>query len=195
MKTPHFTPEQMEARVARFKALQPSKKSYSIETVGVPGEAYNLLADNEVFVLLAPQGNKRSAARPAILGDPGLEVVIVQCKPGHGPALHAHTRTNEIFVCMSGRYELMWGDEGEHSVFLEPFDMFAVPKGVFRSFRNASEDPTARMLVMVQGGVEDAFNDVYFDARVGDAIEERWGAEVRKNFKNIGITFEGADPR
>ncbi|MDO8941785.1 MAG: cupin domain-containing protein, partial [Desulfobacterales bacterium] len=166
-----------------------------MDNVGVPGEAYNYLADNEVYVMLAPEGNKRAAARPAITGDAGLEVVIVQCQPGHGPALHAHTRTNEIFVCMSGRYELMWGDKGENSVFLEPFDMFAVPKGVFRRFRNASEDPSARMMVMVQGGVEDAFNDVYFDSSVGEAIEAKWGKVVHGNFKNIGITFEGADPR
>lgn len=195
MKTPHYTPEEMEDQVARYKIMQPSKRSYSEETIGVPGEAYNYLADNDVYVMMAPKGNKRSAAKPAVFGAPGLEVLIVECEPGHGPALHAHTRTLETFICLTGRYELIWGDRGENSIILDPFDMFAAPIGIFRRFRNISDDKRAKLMVLIQGGIDDAFNDVYFDTTVGDEIERRWGSVVRTNFKNLGITFEGADPR
>ncbi|HTP95917.1 MAG TPA: cupin domain-containing protein [Burkholderiales bacterium] len=188
MKTPDLTPDQMNGRIARFNTLQPTRASFNEQNVGVPGDAYALIAAERVYSMLAPPANKRNAAKPAVTGAPGLEVVIAQCPPGQGPALHAHCETHEIFICMSGRYEVIWGDKGEHSVLLDPCDMIAVPPGVFRRFRNASDVADAKLLVLVQG--EKTFADVKFDPAVGVEVERRWGAEVRENFRNIGITFE-----
>jgi len=193
MTTAKITPEDMEKQVARFSQISPSKRSYSMETVGVPGEAYGFISDNEVYVMMAPAGNKRSAAKPAITGVPGLEVLVVECEPGRGPALHAHTRSIETFMCLTGRYELIWGDEAEHSIFLDPFDMFSVPTGVYRRFRNAAAEKS-KLLVLVQGGIDDAFNDVYFSKSVGDDIEQRWGTAVKSNFSNIGVFFDTGQP-
>ena len=193
MKTPDITPEQMQSRVARFKDVLPTKASFTEQNVGVPGEAYELIAAHSVYSLLAPAGNKRNAAKPAITGAPGLEVVIAECPPGQGPALHAHCETHEIFVCMTGRYEIIWGDKGEHSVFLEPCDTCAVPPGVFRRFRNASDLKDAKLLVMVQG--EKTFADVKFDPAIGAEVEKRWGKKVLDNFQNLGITFEAPEPK
>jgi uncharacterized RmlC-like cupin family protein len=195
VKTPDVTPEQMEKRVARFSTLQPSKKSFTEQNVGIPGEAYELLAAKNVYVLLAPEGNKRSAAKPAVVGAPGIEVVIAECPPGQGPAMHAHCLSHEIFLCMTGRYEIIWGDKGEHSIVLEPFDLIAIPPGVFRRFRNISDLKDARLLAIVQGDKDDVFNDVKFDPAIGDVIVKRWGKAVWENFKNIGITFEAPDPK
>ena len=119
--------------------------------------------------------------------------MIAQCPPGQGPALHTHCETHEIFICMTGRYEIIWGDKGEHSVFLDPCDTCAVPPGVFRRFRNASDVEDAKLLVMVQG--EKTFADVKFDPSVGVEVEKRWGSKVRDNMQNLGITFEGPEPR
>lgn len=195
VKTPDVTPEQMEKRVARFATLQPSKKSFTEQNVGIPGEAYELLAAKSVYVLLAPEGNKRSVAKPAVVGAPGIEVVIAECPPGQGPAMHAHCLSHEIFLCMTGRFEIIWGDKGEHSVVLEPFDLIAVPPGVFRRFRNISDLQDARLLAIVQGSKEQVFNDVKFDPAIGAAIVKRWNKAVWENFKNIGITFEAPDPK
>jgi uncharacterized RmlC-like cupin family protein len=195
VKTPDVSPEQMEKRLARFSTLQPSKKSFNEQNVGIPGEAYELLAAKSVYVLLAPEGNKRSAARPAVVGAPGIEVVIAECPPGQGPAMHAHCLSHEIFVCMTGRFEIIWGDKGEHNTILDPFDLIAVPPGVFRRFRNISNVENARLLTIVQGSQENVFNDVKFDPAIGEVIVRRWNKAVWENFKNIGITFEGPDPK
>ncbi|MFM9884399.1 MAG: cupin domain-containing protein [Burkholderiales bacterium] len=193
MRTPDLTPAQMESRVARFKTLQPTKASFNEANVGVPGAAYELIAAHSVFSMLAPEGNKRNAAKPAVTGAQGLEVVIAECPPGQGPSLHAHGETHEIFVCMSGRYEIIWGDHGEHSVTLDPCDMCAVPPGVFRRFRNVSELPDAKLLVMVHG--EKTFADVKFDPSIGVEVRKRFGQNVWDNFQNLGITFEAPDPK
>ncbi|MEO7402332.1 MAG: cupin domain-containing protein [Burkholderiales bacterium] len=193
MKTPDIGPHEMAERVARFKSLAPTKASFKEETVGVPGAAYELIAAHSVFSMLAPPNNKRNAAKPAVVGAPGLEIVMAQCPPGQGPSLHAHGETHEIFVCMSGRYEIIWGDQGEHSLTLDPCDMCAVPPGVYRRFRNVSEDPDAKLLVLVHG--EKTFADVKFDPGIGVEVRERFGAQVWDNFKNLGITFEAPDPK
>jgi uncharacterized RmlC-like cupin family protein len=183
-----FTPEQMTSRIARFRDLKPSRQSFRSDNVGVPGEAYKELSAQNLYKVLAPDGANRSAAPPAIIGIPGAEVNIAECPPGQGAKLHAHLRTHESFMCLTGRFEIKWGADGEHSVTLEPYDMIAVPPGVFRSFTNVS-DADALLLVLVQGAKEDVFGDVLFHRSIGDDIEQRYGAEVRRNFKNLGITF------
>ncbi len=193
MKTTDVTPEQMERRVARFRNLLPTKASFREENVGVPGAAYELIAAHSVYSMLAPPNNKRNAAQAAIAGAPGLEVVIAECPPGNGPALHAHCETHEIFFCLTGRFEVIWGDRGEHSVLLDPLDMCAVPPGVFRRFRNASGLQDAKLMSIVQG--EKTFADVKVDPAVGIEVEKRWGRQVWENFQNIGITFEAPDPK
>jgi hypothetical protein len=45
------------------------------------------------------------------------------------------------------------------------------------------------LLVLVQGALADTFGDVAFDPRIAEEVDQRWGPEVVKNFKNIGITF------
>jgi uncharacterized RmlC-like cupin family protein len=176
-------------RMARFQDLKPSKKSFSVETVGVPGEAYEMIAAQSVFPLMAPAGNKRKAATPGIIGTPGLEVVMAVCPPGQGPALHAHNRTTETFICITGRFEIIWGDDGEFSETLGPCDILSVPPGYFRRFRNVSDEPDAKLLVLVQGALDDTFNDVSFDPKLIPVMKQKWGDDVIDNFLNIGITF------
>ena len=189
MKGLEISPSEMEQYVARFKDLAPSKKSFKVENTGIPGEAYEMIAAHSVYSVMAPEGNTRKAAKPGVIGVPGLEVAIAECPPGNGPALHNHQRTVETFMCLTGQYEIVWGNHGEHSVVLEPFDLCSVPAGVYRRFKNVSQLPNAKLLVLVQGKVEDTFGDVAFDPRIATEVESRWGPEVLKNFKNIGITF------
>jgi quercetin dioxygenase-like cupin family protein len=176
-------------RVARFRDLKPSKKTFSVETVGVPGEAYEMIAAHSVFPLMAPAGNKRKAASPGIIGTPGLEVVIAVCPPGQGPALHAHNRTTETFICITGRFEITGGMRVNSAETLDPCDILSVPPGYFRRFRNVSDEAEAKLLVLVQGKLEDTFNDVSFDPKLVPVMKQKWGGDVIDNFLNIGITF------
>lgn len=181
-------PVAMQKRIARFKTLVPTKTKYADDKVGIPMGAYEELAARNIFLLMAPAGVARGGtSRPIVEGQPGVEVSIVECPPGNGPALHRHERTYETFMPLDGRYEITWGDNGEHSVVLDPFDLIAVPAGIYRAFRNV-DDHDAKMLVLIQGGKE-VMNDLVFQHEVGAGIERRWGTEVRRNFSKIGIEF------
>ena len=183
-----FTSEMMEKQIARLGDLQPTKKGYDNAATGVPIAAYEMLAARDIYLLMAPEGRTRGASKAAITGAPGLEVSIVDCPPGNGAALHAHERTHESFMPLTGRFELTWGEHGEHSVVLQPFELLAVPPGLYRSFRNI-EDHDAKMLALIQGAPNDAMSGITYEAGVGARIEERFGADATVNMARIGIRF------
>ncbi len=182
-----WTPEEMERRqIARFKNLKPTKHDYAKPGIDVPTDAYERVASKNIYLLLAPTERQRSFSPPAVFGAPGLELSIVDCPPGNGPKLHMHARTRETFMPLTGSYEVIWGDKGEHRTVLEPLDMFAVPPQVYRTFRNVSETD-AKMLVVVQGDQHQVMNDVYYPKDIGEQIEGEFGAEVWERFKAIGL--------
>lgn len=185
---PDITPEQMEQRIARFATLVPTKKKFDNAGVGIPEAAYEYTAARNIFFLMAPEGVARGGtSRPAVTGQPGLEVSIVDCPPGNGAALHRHERTWETFMPLTGPYEIIWGDNGRHRVVLQPFDLIAVPAGIYRAFRNAGTTD-AKMLVLIQGGQE-IMNDLLFDHAVGERIRQDFGDGVLANFRKIGTRF------
>ncbi|MFA7680699.1 MAG: cupin domain-containing protein [Pigmentiphaga sp.] len=187
-------PIAMEKRIARFKTLKPTKTKYEDPSVGIPMNAYEQLAAHSIFLIMAPQGVARGGtSRPAVEGQPGVEISIVECPPGQGPALHRHERTYETFMALDGKYEITWGDDGEHSTILEPFDLIAVPAGIYRAFRNV-DDHTAKLLVVIQGGKE-VMNDLIFQHKVADKIEQGWGKDVLDRFSKIGIQFASPPDR
>ena len=188
MKTITVTLEEMERRVARFSQITPQSNSYSEED-GIPKEAYDMLTAKTLYLLMSPecQGGPM-AHQPAVVTKDKMSVIIAECPPGDRPLLHAHHRTNETFFCLEGRFRIRWGDEGENQTFLEQYDMIAVPPGVVRDFTNVS-DETARLLVWITGETEDDFNDIEMPPIEAERLEEKFGNEVLKKFKNIGVSF------
>ena len=188
MKTITVTPEEMESRVARFSQITPQSNSYSEED-GIPKEAYEMLTAKTLYLLMSPecQGGPM-AHQPAVVTKDKMSVIIAECPPGDRPLLHAHHRTNETFFCLDGRFRIRWGDEGENQTFLEQYDMIAVPPGVVRDFTNVS-DKTARLLVWITGETEDDFNDIEMPPIEAQRLEKKFGNEVLKKFKNIGVSF------
>ena len=188
MKTITVTLEEMESRVARFSQITPQSNSYSEED-GIPKEAYEMLTAKTLYLLMSPecQGGPM-AHQPAVVTKDKMSVIIAECPPGDRPLLHAHHRTNETFFCLDGRFRIRWGDEGENQTFLEQYDMVAVPPGVVRDFTNVS-DKTARLLVWITGETEDDFNDIEMPPIEAQRLEEKFGNEVLKKFKNIGVSF------
>ena len=188
MKTITVTLEEMESRVARFSQITPQSNSYSEED-GIPKEAYEMLTAKTLYLLMSPecQGGPM-AHQPAVVTKDKMSVIIAECPPGDRPLLHAHHRTNETFFCLDGRFRIRWGDEGENQTFLEQYDMIAVPPGVVRDFTNVS-DKTARLLVWITGETEDDFNDIEMPPIEAQRLEEKFGDEVLKKFKNIGVSF------
>ena len=147
MGSKSLTPEQMETRIARFKNLQTYQKQ-NFEAHNIPPGAVEKVTARKVFPVMAPADYQGRSAGAPVKGPRGLIVSIAECEPNNGPGLHRHLNTVENFFCLSGRFEISWGDEGEHKLVLEPNDMISVPRGENRKFFNISNE-VGRLLVMI----------------------------------------------
>ncbi|SFN39060.1 cupin domain-containing protein [Variovorax sp. OV329] len=122
------TVAEMEARVARFRRLQPTADYVDAALPGCERSTYRVLG--------VPPG--------APLAAEGFHLNFVCCGPGKSAPLHNHL-TQEVFVALSGLWEVFWGPEGERKVVLEPWDTISVPPGVSRGFRNAGTEVACLM--------------------------------------------------
>ena len=127
------TVEQMESRVARFRSLQPTADYVDSAIPGCERTTYRVLG----FEPDAP------------LAAEGFHLNIVRCEPGKSAPLHNHL-TQEVFVALSGRWEVFWGPEGRRSLVLEPWDTVSIPPGVSRGFRNVGSE-AAYLMGMASG--------------------------------------------
>jgi mannose-6-phosphate isomerase-like protein (cupin superfamily) len=186
-KTRQVSREEMEARIARFRNLSPQSHIY--ERQGIPRAAYEMVSAKTLYTLMAPSNRAGPmSGTPPVIADDNLSVVIAECPPGNKPMLHAHFKTTEHFFCLSGRFRIRWGDEGEHETVLEPFDMIAVPKSVCRDFTNIS-DQTAYLLVLITGDNNENYNDIGFTAEESRRFKDRFGDEIAGRLESIGFSF------
>jgi len=189
-KTIQISPEEMSEFISRFSSLRP-QSSYYKHDAGIPREAYEMVTAKTLYTVMAPSSQAGPmSAKPAIVTPDKLSVIIAQCPPGDKPMLHAHFHTREHFFCLDGRFRVRWGDEGEHEVFLDPFDMIAVPKGVCRDFTNVS-DKTAHLLVLITGEADKDYNDIGFAAVESQAFLDKFGGGVAQKMEGIGFSFLG----
>jgi quercetin dioxygenase-like cupin family protein len=90
-----------------------------------------------------------NAAGPAAINVPDhrLHISVIEGKGGlEAPVLHAHSYP-EIFICIKGRYEIWWGNDGENVVELGTLDTFAVPAGLMRTVKNVTEGEGQIMVI------------------------------------------------
>ena len=127
------TVAEMEARVARFRALQPTDDYLDS---AIPG------CERTTFRVLGTQ-----PAAPLAAED--FHLNIVRCEPGKSAPLHSHL-TQEVFVALTGRWEIFWGPSGERNVLLEPWDTISIPPGLSRGFKNVDSEP-AYLMGMASG--------------------------------------------
>ncbi len=127
------TVEEMEARVARFGKLVPTSDYVDAAIPGYERTTYRVLG----------------TAPDAPLAAEGFHMNLILCQPGKAAPLHNHL-TQEVFVALTGRWQVFWGPEGSRSLVLEPFDTISIPPGVSRGFRNVGDRP-AYLLGMVSG--------------------------------------------
>jgi quercetin dioxygenase-like cupin family protein len=124
---------EMEARVARFRALKTTSDYVDSQ---IPG------CERDTLRVLGHQPDAPLAAE-------GFHMSIVRCEPGKAAPLHNHL-TQEVFVALNGQWEVCWGPTGERSVVLEQWDTISIPPGVSRGFKNVSGE-TAFLLGMASG--------------------------------------------
>lgn len=134
------TGDPLAGRVARFHELEGNEGLF-IDTV-IPGYA------REIWSIIGPNVGEDRSDRPAIPPD-GFHLAVINSAPGNGSALHTHT-TVEVFMPLTGRWQLFYGEDEEFEVFLDQWDVCSVPPGVWRGFRNAG-DEDGYLLVVVGG--------------------------------------------
>lgn len=174
-------------RVARYSKLVPYKDSINAAS-GVPQEAVMMMSPDKVMPIMAPAGWEGRSKIAPVKGAPGLTVTLAECPPGDSAGLHKHTGSVENFFCVQSRFEITWGEQGQHSIILEPLDFVSVPAGVYRDFKNVGNE-TGRLLVMIQPEPGEKQDAVYHAASVGDEIVRRWGAGTLQAMSAIGIRF------
>jgi uncharacterized RmlC-like cupin family protein len=188
LKTIQVSPAEMLKNVSRFRDLKP-QSSYYRKDQGIPDQAYETVTAKTLYTLMAPStAAGPMSATPAIVTGDNLSVIIAECPPGDKPMLHAHFFTVEHFFCLAGRFRVRWGDEGEHELMLEPFDMVRVPTGVCRDFTNMS-DQTAYLLVLITGKSESDYNDIAFAPKESEKFKAQFGQEVADKLEHIGFSF------
>lgn len=183
-----LTPEQMEARVARFNKLQTYQRQ-NFEAHNIPPGAVEKVTARKVYPVMAPADYQGRSAGAPVKGPRGLIVSIAECEPGNGPGLHRHLNTVENFFCLSGRFEISWGDEGQHKTVLEPLDMISVPRGENRKFFNVSNE-VGRLLVMIVPETDEQADPISYDPNLAKEIENEFGSKALEGLQTIGFRFE-----
>jgi uncharacterized RmlC-like cupin family protein len=186
--TKSLSPEMMEARVARFGKLQTYQRQ-NFEAHGIPSGAVEKVTARRVYPVMAPADYQGRSAGAPVKGPRGLIVSIAECEPGNGPGLHRHLNTVENFLCLSGRFEIAWGNHGEHTLVLEPLDMISVPRGENRSFRNVSNE-TGRLLVMIVPETDEQVDPIAYAPSLAKEIASEYGKAALQGLEKIGFKFE-----
>lgn len=189
MKTIQVSPAEMAAKTAHFGDIEPQGEQFA-QKLGIPLGAYQKMTAEEFYLLMSSDElGGPFASQPAISDDQNMIVAIVKCSPGQGPYLHAHYNTYENFMCLTGRFRIRWGDEGEYETYLDPYDVIAVPKGVVRTFENAA-DEDAYILGFIRGDKPEDFHDVAMTPAAAADLTEKFGAEVVGKIEDIGWRFD-----
>ena len=188
MRAKSLTPEQMEARVARFNKLHTYQRQ-NFETHDIPPGAVEKVTARRVYPVMAPADYQGRSAGAPVKGPRGLIVSIAECEPGNGPGLHRHLNTVENFFCLSGRFEISWGDQGDHTLVLEPLDMISMPRGENRRFRNIS-DEAGRLLVMIVPETDEQIDPISYAPSLAKEIETEYGKTALEGLQRIGFVFE-----
>jgi mannose-6-phosphate isomerase-like protein (cupin superfamily) len=146
----------MESRVARFAALRPTNDYVDSGIPGCERTTYRVLGMHPDAPLTAEH----------------FHLNIVRCAPGKAAPLHNHL-TQEVFIPLTGRWEVFWGPQGERKLLLEPWDTISIPPGVSRGFRNVGSEDA--FLIGIAGG--------------HDPGSINWPESVRAAARAAGVTL------
>lgn len=141
-RTRAMSKEEMLGRVFRFTELPHSDTAF-IDAV-VPGH-------NRILLGALGGGTADENLRSKVEQAENYHIDFIRAQPGNGAALHSHD-SEETFVCLTGRWRIFWGDEGEHSVELGYLDGIVCPSGVMRAFENISGGEA--LMLSILGGKE-----------------------------------------
>jgi quercetin dioxygenase-like cupin family protein len=183
MKTLRISKEEMQRRIARFKALEP----LPVQNPSIPEEARDVVYARKLLSVIGLETSTPINAEAPIRGAAGMTMTLAVCPPGQGPGLHSHRQTYETFTVLQGEFEVTWNDDGAESARLSRFDTISFPPGVCRAFRNVGADEGI-LQVIITGGVHD-MTDIAFTPGAREEIEAvRPG--LAAEFEKIGFAFD-----
>jgi mannose-6-phosphate isomerase-like protein (cupin superfamily) len=165
MRSIQISKEEMLKRVARFKELEPSR--YAFVDTAIPGH------ERLIYNVIGKGVTEDPSLNPAIADSRDFNVTFVETAPGKGAALHSHS-TVEVFIALSSKWSIYWGDNGESEIVLEPWDTISVPVGVMRGFRNVGDGDGYLMAIL--GG--------------SDAGRVAWAPTVLERAKATGLELD-----
>ena len=165
---------EMNERIARFPDLAPSAQAF-VDT-RLPGHERN------IYNVIGRGVTEDPGLAPAIAAADGFNVTYVGADPGNGAALHSHP-TVEVFIPMTGRWAVFWGDDGENEAELGPMDCVSVPVGVMRGFRNVGTEHA--YLLAILGGT-DAGKVEWADSVLARARETGLRLDAEGNVREAG---------
>jgi quercetin dioxygenase-like cupin family protein len=146
---PAVSAGEMEANnVARLDAMQGSDLAFLDQRIpGYQREIINIIGMGVVENMKDPRLTPKIKT-----GAHGFAVTYVRNTPkGHGAALHRHP-TEEVFIAVKGPWEVFWLEgDSERVITLQAGDIVNVPIGIYRGFRNGSDDPEATLIAVVGG--------------------------------------------
>lgn len=178
-----------QVQLAKFSEVHSQGARFAQE-MNVPLGAYQKMTAEELFLVMSsPALGGPFATDPGISEDQGLVAAIVKCSANEGPYLHAHYNTLESFTVLFGKFRINWGEEGENEALLDTFDTIAVPRGVVRTFTNAT-DETAHILAFIRGDTPDDFADVAMTPAAAADLDATFGSGTSEKIKDIGWRFD-----
>jgi quercetin dioxygenase-like cupin family protein len=165
------TVAEMEARVARFDRLKPSKRAF-VDT-RIP--EYH----RDIYNVIGRGVTEDPDLAPAISDARYFGITYVGADPGKGAALHAH-ETIEVFIPLTGRWVAYWGAEGDKEIEIGPHDVISFPPGVYRGFRNVSDSHAILMAII---GSKETTQD---GGRVA------WAPQILEQSQATGLTVDAS---
>lgn len=135
METRNISVAEMTKYVARFRDLKGSEEAFVDSRLpGSRRRKINIIGNGVV-----ERTDLDDLAPNIPLPAHGFNLGMIQCDPGNGTKLHAHT-TEEVFMPLIGPWAVTFmTDQGEREIILQPFDTVHVPVGVYRGFRYVGE--------------------------------------------------------
>jgi quercetin dioxygenase-like cupin family protein len=108
-----------------------------------------------------------------------MTVVESVVPPASGPPRHVHSREDETFYVISGRFKLA---HGEHEMEAGPGQVIFMPRNVTHTYKNISGEPARLLVTITPAGFEGFFREVSKrqlsppkDMKEINAVAEKYG--------------------
>ena len=130
----------MQKRIAHFRDLTFEPNAFL--DAYLPGRARTQAS-------VIGEGVTERAGMQALIPAEAFSLSYTWVPPGNGNSLHDH-HTVEVFIPLNSRWRVVWGEQGEHSVELEAYDVISIPPGLHRHYKNVGD--VDGLLLTVLGG-------------------------------------------